>query len=347
MRACVHVVVVCKGGESPTPCKQLCMLAEGAADAPQLHTLAHQCRASPASPGCVRVLAAVARDARLAAVERQASQQRSDRPGVLVSKPEDVAFVSQLVAEVTQWMALGEGEGAQHRELLLPTVNSYQRLLQYQELRRPQFGAAEPPGFYVEASCRIVAAAAAAVLNASACPEPWSWLMMHCSRAYCSRLPVCWNACGRSAWMATSLSFPSPCPLILPPACMHACLPVCIFMRAQRVSGLGGRAALRLTRASPERCSQWEAAQREERIAAIHDAAGGLAGGCTADWGRYRCCLLSPPKPPAPLALTLPGPCPPPPRPQTLNSNRPPRVRRGDGSDARLRQAGGGPQLVL
>jgi hypothetical protein len=37
-------------------------------------------------------------------------------------------------------------------DLLLPPVNSYQRLLQYQELRRPQFGAAEAPGFYVEAS---------------------------------------------------------------------------------------------------------------------------------------------------------------------------------------------------
>ena len=37
-------------------------------------------------------------------------------------------------------------------ELVLPAVNSYQRLLQYQELRRPQFGVADPPGFYVEAS---------------------------------------------------------------------------------------------------------------------------------------------------------------------------------------------------
>lgn len=40
-------------------------------------------------------------------------------------------------------------QGDEH-ELLLAPVNSYQRLLQYQTLRAGQFGAAEPPGFYVE-----------------------------------------------------------------------------------------------------------------------------------------------------------------------------------------------------
>lgn len=44
----------------------------------------------------------------------------------------------------------------------LPAVNSYQRLLQYQELRRPQFGAEEAPGFYVEVGrgCAFVFVAA-------------------------------------------------------------------------------------------------------------------------------------------------------------------------------------------
>ena len=40
------------------------------------------------------------RDARLAAIDRP-RQERSD---VLVRKPEDVAFVQQLVARVTEWM---------------------------------------------------------------------------------------------------------------------------------------------------------------------------------------------------------------------------------------------------
>ncbi|EFN53567.1 hypothetical protein CHLNCDRAFT_136728 [Chlorella variabilis] len=78
------------------------------------------------------------RDARLASVDRP-PRERSE---VLVRKAEDVAFVKDTVASVAEWL---QGEDL---ELVLPAVNSYQRLLQYQELRRPQFGVADPPGFY-------------------------------------------------------------------------------------------------------------------------------------------------------------------------------------------------------
>lgn len=36
-------------------------------------------------------------------------------------------------------------------ELLLEEVNNYQRAIQYQQLEKVQFGAAEPPGFYFQA----------------------------------------------------------------------------------------------------------------------------------------------------------------------------------------------------
>jgi hypothetical protein len=133
------------------------------------------------------------RDARLASIDRP----RQERNGVLVKKPEDVAFVQQLVTRVTEWMQVsGEWVGAGRRvglacacacscckactprllpilllltlpsrwclqdgeeaTLELPSVNAYQRLLTYQELRRPQFGAAEPPGFFVEVRARVL-----------------------------------------------------------------------------------------------------------------------------------------------------------------------------------------------
>ena len=40
--------------------------------------------------------------------------------------------------------------------MLLPSVNRYYRALQYQQLKTPQFGVQEPPGFFVEvrAWCR-------------------------------------------------------------------------------------------------------------------------------------------------------------------------------------------------
>ena len=34
--------------------------------------------------------------------------------------------------------------------LTLDAVNSFQRALQYQELEKPQFGAAMPPGFFIK-----------------------------------------------------------------------------------------------------------------------------------------------------------------------------------------------------
>ncbi|PRW61321.1 poly(A)-specific ribonuclease PARN isoform X3 [Chlorella sorokiniana] len=84
----------------------------------------------------VGYMTVVSRDAKLAAIDRP-PRERSE---VLVSKPEDVAFVGQLVAEVEAWRQ------AEDPSLELPAVNAYQRLLQYQELRR----LGNAPGFYVE-----------------------------------------------------------------------------------------------------------------------------------------------------------------------------------------------------
>ncbi len=36
------------------------------------------------------------------------------------------------------------------QELVFDEVNSYQRAIQHQQLAKPQFGAALPPGFYIE-----------------------------------------------------------------------------------------------------------------------------------------------------------------------------------------------------
>lgn len=85
-------------------------------------------------------MTAATRDQKLAAVDRQ----RPERSEVLVRRPEDVAFVQATVQAVKEWL---QGEEA---TLELAPGNNFQRLLQYQELRRPQFGAADPPGFYVE-----------------------------------------------------------------------------------------------------------------------------------------------------------------------------------------------------
>ena len=57
-----------------------------------------------------------------------------------------------LLTLPSRW-CLQDGEEA---TLELPSVNAYQRLLTYQELRRPQFGAAEPPGFFVEVRLRVL-----------------------------------------------------------------------------------------------------------------------------------------------------------------------------------------------
>ncbi|KAL4459112.1 hypothetical protein ABPG75_013977 [Micractinium tetrahymenae] len=88
----------------------------------------------------INYLTAATRDQKLAAVDRP----QRERSEVLVRRPEDVAFVQATVEAVKGWL---QGEEA---TLELAPGNPFQRLLQYQELRRPQFGAADPPGFYVE-----------------------------------------------------------------------------------------------------------------------------------------------------------------------------------------------------
>jgi hypothetical protein len=42
------------------------------------------------------------------------------------------------------------------KELLLSPVNAYQRAIQYQELKKDQFGAVDPPGFYPEVGVLIM-----------------------------------------------------------------------------------------------------------------------------------------------------------------------------------------------
>ena len=41
------------------------------------------------------------------------------------------------------------------KNLILEEVNGYQRAIQYQQLEKPQFGAAQPPGFYFEVKLHI------------------------------------------------------------------------------------------------------------------------------------------------------------------------------------------------
>ena len=48
--------------------------------------------------------AATVRDAKLGQLERE-----RERPDILITKPEDVAFVGRLVAAVTQWLEVGGG----------------------------------------------------------------------------------------------------------------------------------------------------------------------------------------------------------------------------------------------
>ncbi|BDA49408.1 Poly(A)-specific ribonuclease PARN [Coccomyxa sp. Obi] len=80
------------------------------------------------------------RDRRLEGISREPC-----RSGISIHKPEDVAFVAALVQQVSAWL---QGSGT---ELILEEVNGYQRAIQYQQLEKPQFGAADPPGFYFEA----------------------------------------------------------------------------------------------------------------------------------------------------------------------------------------------------
>lgn len=85
------------------------------------------------------------RHAKLAALDEPPRR----RPEIIISKEQDVVFVQELVSQVTAWLAEESG-AAPSRTLTLPSANSYQRAIQYQELRKDQFGAAQPPGFYIE-----------------------------------------------------------------------------------------------------------------------------------------------------------------------------------------------------
>ncbi|GAB4813292.1 hypothetical protein N2152v2_000338 [Parachlorella kessleri] len=86
----------------------------------------------------ISFMPAAMRDAKLATLER-----RRERDDILITKQEDVEFVERLVATVTAWLQGGEPV------LQLEAGNSYQRAVQYQQLRRDQFGAPAPPGFLV------------------------------------------------------------------------------------------------------------------------------------------------------------------------------------------------------
>lgn len=58
---------------------------------------------------------------------------------------EDKMLVADLRMTVRKWL-----QDDSSKELLLSPVNSFQRALQYQELRKDQFGFNDPPGFYTE-----------------------------------------------------------------------------------------------------------------------------------------------------------------------------------------------------
>lgn len=81
------------------------------------------------------------RDAKLAAVDKE--RERSE---IRISKSQDVAFKAEMVGTVKAWLA------GSAREVVLTSANSYQRAIQYQELKKDQFGAAHHPGFYIEVS---------------------------------------------------------------------------------------------------------------------------------------------------------------------------------------------------
>lgn len=80
------------------------------------------------------------RDKKLKMVE---SPQR--RNEIVPMAEEDKMLVADLRVMVRKWL-LHEDSA----ELLLAPVNAYQRALQYQELRKDQFGCSDPPGFYTD-----------------------------------------------------------------------------------------------------------------------------------------------------------------------------------------------------
>lgn len=82
------------------------------------------------------------RDAKLAAVDKQ--QNRSD---ILVNKEEDIQLIANMTADIKQWL-----QSENQSVLELDAVNSFQRALQYQTLRKAEelFNHPDPPGFYIE-----------------------------------------------------------------------------------------------------------------------------------------------------------------------------------------------------
>ncbi|KAF8069569.1 psi1 [Scenedesmus sp. PABB004] len=111
----------------------------------------------------------------------QVNRTYEPRSAAVAGTDEDRAFVEGLVALVTAWVAgrplpalpgvpppppgdgddapgsssdepAGDGGGgaAPGAELALPPLNSFKRLLAYQELRKPQFGVEGHPGFWVK-----------------------------------------------------------------------------------------------------------------------------------------------------------------------------------------------------
>ena len=105
------------------------------------------------------------RDKKLKALEEEGARNNHNNRGEIVPTTEvDKMLVADLINDVRKWLASGgerDGNGEEEENadgniapdtLLLSPVNSYQRALQYQELRKDQFGCdpAVFPGFYPE-----------------------------------------------------------------------------------------------------------------------------------------------------------------------------------------------------
>lgn len=81
------------------------------------------------------------RDAKLAAVDAVSSRRE-----IPLTKDADVEFVRQMVEDIRAWLK----SPTQPTQLILPSVNSFRRALQYQTLRRTDLGATRAVGYYVE-----------------------------------------------------------------------------------------------------------------------------------------------------------------------------------------------------
>ncbi|CAK0787612.1 hypothetical protein CVIRNUC_010834 [Coccomyxa viridis] len=87
----------------------------------------------------VPLLRASDRDRHLSRMD--AGDSAPSRPDIPLDKPENRELVDRLIAQVAEWL---KGEDSQ---LFIGSYNSYQRAIQYQQLEKEQFGAAQPPGF--------------------------------------------------------------------------------------------------------------------------------------------------------------------------------------------------------